>query len=221
LPDTTTPAGREDYLRRLLAVREDPRVTRLALARAGDRELAEDALQQAFDAMARIKDPGRIEDLKAYFCRVLIHVISALRNQLGAILPDDFALLANARRGEGRDEALPRPLEEAVATSLLARGWLERLTTDREALASGAPGRSPDPRRYRELIVGVAGQVLQSIVIGDVCDADVNSALRAAYPEWFATDGGTADNAYQRLSRARADVRTVLRAIINRDDLYP
>jgi hypothetical protein len=75
--------------------------------------------------------------------------------------------------------------------------------------------------RYSELIVSVAERVLRSIVKADVCDADGNPALRAAYPEWFADDDGTADNAHQRFSRARADVRGLLRAIVSRNDLYP
>ena len=220
LPDTTTPAGRQDYFRQLLEIREDPQVNRLARMRAGDPELAGDALQQTYDTMARIKDPGRIEDPKAYFCRVLLRTINALRGQLGAVLPDDFTALADACSGKTHDEALPRPLDETVAASLLAKGWLERFAVNRRVLMTGVPSRSPDPGRYRELIVSVAEQVLRSIVTVDVCDADSNAALCAAYPEWFAPDGGTAGNAHQRLSRARADMRSLLRTIISREDLY-
>lgn len=171
--------------------------------------------------MARIKDPGGIEDPKAYFCRVLIRVINALRGQLGAILPDDFTSLADACQGKARGEAFPSPVDEMVAVNLLAHGWIERFTAERVSLTSAVPGRSPDPSRYRKLIVRVAEQVLRSIVTADVCDADGNPALRVAYPEWFAEDGGTADNAHQRFSRARADVRCLLRTIVSRDDLYP
>lgn len=53
-------------------------VIRLARVRAGDLELAEDALQQAYYLMARIEDPSGIEDPRAYFCRVLIRVIHDL-----------------------------------------------------------------------------------------------------------------------------------------------
>ena len=58
MSSATTPAERQDYLQRLLAIAEDAKVKRFALARAGDLELAEDALQQTYDSMARIKDPG-------------------------------------------------------------------------------------------------------------------------------------------------------------------
>jgi hypothetical protein len=170
--------------------------------------------------MARIKDPSEIEDLKAYFCRVLIRVIISLRGQLGAILPADFTGLADACQSKVRSEALQGSVDETVATNLLAHDWLERFTVERESLTASVPGRSPDPGRYRELVVSVARQVLRSMVTADVCDADGNPALRAAYPEWFA-DADTASNAHQRLSRARADVRSLLRAVVSRTDLYP
>ena len=101
----------------------------LARARAGDHELAEDALQQTFEVMAQITDPERIEDVRAYFCRVLTRVINALRGQLGAVLLDDFASTADACQGGSRSEALPRPLDESVVVNLLAHGWLGRFIT--------------------------------------------------------------------------------------------
>jgi len=220
LTSTMTPAARLDYFQRLLAIREDAHIRRVAQTRAGDIELAEDALQQTFDAMARIKDPSGIEDLRAYFCRVLIRVIIALRGQLRAILPDDLAALADAAQGKSRGHPLPRPVDEAVATNLLTQSWLERFDAERESLAAAVPGRSPDPGRYRQVIVIVAERVLRAIVASDVCDADGDLALRAAYPEWFAADGSKASNVYQRFSRARADVRGLLRKIVSRDDLY-
>jgi hypothetical protein len=192
----------------------------LARARAGDHELAEDALQQTFEVMAQITDPERIEDVRAYFCRVLTRVINALRGQLGAVLLDDFASTADACQGGSRSEALPRPLDESVVVNLLAHGWLGRFIAEREYLTATVPGRSADPGRYQDLIVSVAEQVLRAIVSGDVCDADGNLALRTAYPDWFAEDGINVGNAYQRFSRARAEVRALLRMIVSRDELY-
>jgi DNA-directed RNA polymerase specialized sigma24 family protein len=218
---TTTPVGRQDYLKRLAAIREDPQVRRLARTRAADHELAEDALQQTYAAMARVTDPERIEDLRAYFCRVLIRAINSIRGQLGAILLDDFASVADARQGKAVSEAPQRPLDESVAANLVARGWLERFIAERESLAATVPPRSAEPGRYRNLIVSVAGEVLRSVVAGDVCDADGNPALRTAYPEWFAEEDAAAGNSHQRFSRARSDVRTLLRKIVSRDDLYP
>lgn len=169
--------------------------------------------------MACIKDPSGIENLRAYFCRVLIRTINALRGQLGAILPDDLAALADAGQGQARDRVLPRPVDELAAESLDARSWLGRFAAERGSLAARVPGRSPDPGRYRQVIVTAAERVLYAIVTADVCDAHGNPALRAAYPEWFATDGGPSGNAYQRFSRARADVRGLLQQIVPRDAL--
>ena len=149
MSSAATPAGRQDYLQRLLAIAEDAKVKRFALARAGDLELAEDALQQTYDTMARIKDPSGIQDLKPYFYKVLIRVIYALRGQLGAVLPDDFTALAEARQGKARGMALPRPVDETVAVNLLASGWLERFMTERASLTAAVPSRSSDPGRYQ------------------------------------------------------------------------
>lgn len=191
-----------------------------ARARAGDHELAEDALQQTYVLMAQITDPERIQDLRAYFCRVLTRVVYALRGQLGAVLLDDFASTADAGQGGSASKAPPRPLDESVVANQLAHRWLGRFIVERESLTAAVPGRSADPGRYQEVIVSVAEQVLRSIVSGDVCDADGNPALRAAYPGWFAEDRINVSNAYQRFSRARVDVRTLLKMIVSRDDLY-
>jgi hypothetical protein len=221
MASAATPAERQDYLRRLLAIAEDAKVKRFALARAGDLELAQDALQQTYDSMARIKDPRGIQDLQAYFHRVLVRVTYALRGQLGAVLPGDFTALADARQSKARGITLPRLVDETVAVHLLAAGWIERFMVERASLLAAVPSRSSDPGRYSELIVSVAEQVLRSLVAADVCDADGNQALRLAYPEWFAELGGKVGNAHQRFSRARADVRGLLRMVVSRDELYP
>jgi DNA-directed RNA polymerase specialized sigma24 family protein len=221
MDSAATPAGRQDYLQRLLALTEDAKVKRFALARAGDRELAEDALQETYDTMARIKDPSRIEALEPYFYRVLTRVIYALRARLkSVVLLEDFPELADASEGKAPGGAPPRPVDETVALDLLAREWLERFMAKRASLTAAAPGRSHDPVRYRQLVVSVAEQILRSIAASDVPDADSNAALRAAFPEWFAEFGGTVGNVHQRFSRARADVRGLLRTIVKRDDLY-
>ena len=93
------------------------------------------------------------------------------------------------------------------------------LPRERGELATRVPGRSPDPGRYRDVIVAVAELVLLAIVAGDVSDADSNQALRAAYPQWFGEPGCADNTCHQRFSRARADVRDLLRAIISRDEL--
>lgn len=218
MPTTpTNPDEWPEFLRQLLATREDPQVRKLAQRRAGDPDLAEDALQEAYCAVARVKDPARILDVRAYFCRVLINEIYRLRGQLGATPADDVAALADAciSKADG-----PVPFDEAVTMRMLIRSWLVRLTAQRQDLARQVPGRSPDPGRYRAAIVSAAGRVILFLPAEYASDADINADLRAAYPEWFA-DGCAAGNAYQRYSRARADIDRVLRIIISRDDLYP
>ena len=139
---TTIPAARQDYFQRLLAIREDAQVKRIAQRRAGDPDLAEDALQETYYTMACIKDPSGIENLRAYFCRVLIRTVNALRGQLGAILPDDLTAVADAGQGQARDRVLPRPVDELAAESLDARGWLGRFAAERESLAARVPCRA-------------------------------------------------------------------------------
>ena len=48
-------------------------IRRLATRRAGDPDLAQNALLAAVDAVARVSDLARIENLTAYFCQVLIN----------------------------------------------------------------------------------------------------------------------------------------------------
>ena len=183
----------------------------IARRRAGDPDIAEDALQEAFYAIAKAKDPEQISNLRAYFLQVLTHEIYRLLRQLKATtLVDDFAGVADARP----------TFEDAVTRELLTRKWRERFAAQRAHLLQTVPGRSRDQRRYRELIVAVAQEVLVSVVNGDVSYADTDSALCAGYPEWFADSHCTVDNAQQRLSRARADVTGVLRNVVDRADLY-
>jgi hypothetical protein len=97
--------------------------------------------------------------------------------------------------------------------------WLERFAALRADLREAVPGRSDDADRYRDVIVTVAERVLRAIVDGDVSRADVNQALRARYPEWFGREASAAGNGHQRFSRARADIRDLLKCVISRDEL--
>ena len=66
----------------------------LARTRAGDPELAEDALLEAYYAVARLENPERIADPRAHYCGVLLRSIHKLRSQRGAALIDDFEVVA-------------------------------------------------------------------------------------------------------------------------------
>lgn len=219
---TTTPDRWPDFQQDLLAIRNDPGVRSLALRRARDPELAEDALQTAYCAVARVTNPAAIRDLRAYFCRVLLREIHRLRGQLGATLMEDFTSVADAYQGRsGGNLPARRPVAETVCTYLLAEAWLEPFAARRRELADRVPGRSPDPRRYREVIVDVAERVLCRIITEEVSNADCNAALSTAYPEWFGEPGCAENTRDQRFRRAREDVRALLQTIIDRKDLDP
>jgi len=179
-----------------------------------------DALQEAYYAVARVKDPTAIRNLRAYFCQVLTREIYRMLGQLGAMLVEDFTSVADAHQGRsGGLLSVPQSVAETVSTHLLTEAWLEPFATRCGELTASVPGRSPDPGRYRAMIVTVAERVLRAIVIADTTDADYNTALRGAYAEWFAEPGYPENTYHQRFSRARADVRALLRAVVSRDDL--
>jgi hypothetical protein len=204
----------------LAAIREDPKVKNLARSRAGDFELAEDALQEAYYAVARLENPERIVDLRAYYCRVLLRNIHRLRSQLGAILIDDFGVVADTCQRKPGGEPPPLPFDEAIGSRLLIQGFLRDLALHRAALTRTVPGRSPDPTRYREVIVTVAERVLRASIAGGLSDAEQNLAFRTLYPQWFAGDRVAISNIHQRFTRARADVCRLLQEIIRRCDRH-
>ncbi len=105
---TTSPHRWPDFQQELLAIRDDPKVRSLARQRAGDPDLAMDALQAAYCAVARVADPAAIRNLRAYFCQVLIRETYRLLGQLGATLMEDFASVADARQGRSGGRAVHR-----------------------------------------------------------------------------------------------------------------
>ncbi len=200
----------------LLGIWADPEVRRLAARRAGDPDLAQDALLQAVCAVAQVGDLRRINDLKAYFCRVLINEVYHLRGQLAAARVCDPAALAEM--SDARMSGPPSD-EAAVVTRLMARTWLERFRAQRDHLRASVPGRSGQPSRYRDLIVAVAEHVLRAAFHGGVSQADSNEALQASFPEWFGQPGAAENTCHKHLSRARRDVQALLQDVVNRDEL--
>jgi DNA-directed RNA polymerase specialized sigma24 family protein len=207
--------GLEAALRRLVAIREDPRIKRFALRYAGHPDLADDALQSAFYAMVRLKNLGQIKNLRAYFCKVLVREVHRARGQLGATLVDDFARVAEARQ-----DRVSRPsIEDEVYASLRARSWLNRLAAGREALMAAVPARSDDPDRYRAVIFYAAEQVLRDGINGESSEGGTNPAFRTAYPEYFGQPDASLNTCHQRFRRARMDLRGLLQVVVRQDEL--
>ena len=222
MPSTTTPGGRPDFLRRLQEIREDPQVKALAMRRAGDREIAHDALQETYCALASMSNPEQIRDLRAYFCRVLIRQVYRLRGQLQAARTEDFPGLVDVLQDATSDLSRPaEPSDETASRHVLARWWLDHLARHRADLTGKVPGRSPDRDRYRKLIVAVAERLIAAYGAGVASDALSNETLRDEYPEWFAAGECGSGNAQQRFSRARTDVAGLLGSFVRPDDLRP
>jgi hypothetical protein len=221
LSSSRTPAGWPVFHDELLAILEDPKVRFFARARAGgDRDLALDALNEVYWAISRVRNPERITNLRAYVLRAVCNAINGQRD-LGAVLVENFAAVADRHQDvPGCRPLPPRPHDETVSLYLLAQTWLEQFETRRVELIADVPGRSPDRARYRNVIAVSAEWLLLGIISGDVCDADYNPALCAAYPEYFAEPDTAENTLHQRCSRARGDVRSLLQSIIDRGDLY-
>ena len=216
------PGGPSDFQRELLAIRQDPQVGKLALRWAdGDRDLAEDALQAAYCQVAAVKHPERIENLRAYFLRVVKNELANQRALRRAVpLENVEDTMDPGQPGTVLCASAPaRPIDETVCSSLQIQFLLKRLDAERDCLLASISARSYDPVRYRAVIHDAAIQIVCDALNGEASDADSNAVLRAAYPAYFAQPGAPANTLHQRFRRAREDVRAVLRSLIDPDDL--
>jgi hypothetical protein len=199
---------------------QDPAIRGLALRRARSRELAEDALQDTFYAVAQTGHPEAIEDLRAFFCKSLIHMINRQLSLSGPVLAEDISTTADKSQVLSSFAASsPASVESEAQLHILAEAVLTRLDRDRAELMTQVPGRSGDPRHYRYTIVDAAGTILRLLLRGPVAMADWNAVLQAGYPQWCDEPELPSDAIYQRLSRARADVKGLLRLVFPRDGI--
>jgi len=218
----TDPADRlaTAALRQLVEIWKDPWIKSLARRYAGDPDMADDALQSAFCAVARVSHLDRVENLRAYFCRVLIHEVHRERAQLRAALVEDFDRVTEEWQGAiDSHRTSPPSLGNAVCITLQGMSWLKRLVDEREHLLAGVPARSNDPGRYRAVIYAVAELILRAGIGGDADEADANDALCASYPEYFRQLGVTPNARDQRFHRARMDVRALLQNVVSHDEI--
>jgi len=210
----------ENTRQQLAEILKDPRIRGLALRYAGHPALADDALQSTYYAMARLEHLGQIQNLRAYVGKVLIREIHRERGQLGAIVIDDFARVADVHRDAPGCHPVPPPaVGDAVCATVQGEAWLERFAAQRDFLRAGVPSRSDDPDRYRAVICDAAGQVLYDAINGKSSEADTNPALRAAYPGYFDQPDAAPNTLHQRFRRARTDMRALLQAVVRRDEL--
>lgn len=193
------------------------------MRRAGDTDLAQDALLETVCAVARVQDLPSINDLRAYFCRALINCVYRLRGQLAAARPYDPASLDEMGQRDAGKSGLPspRPLDESAVTRLMAETWLQRFCAHRDRLRASVPRRSSQPDRYRDLIAAVAEHVLHAALDGSISQADCDAALQACFPDWFGQPGDARNTCHQHLSRARRDVQAVLKTVVSREELLP
>jgi DNA-directed RNA polymerase specialized sigma24 family protein len=209
LDSTDAPGGSSSFQQELLALRKDPQVKGLARRLVGDLGLVEDLHQAVCLRLTALKHPEQIENIRRYYLRVMRNEATrlyALRSETPFEDPDSVPAPA-------------QPVEDKVCNSLRDHIWLQRLAARRETLWAGIPARSADPRRYRTVVYHSAGQVLFDGLNGDASDADSNDSFRAAYAEYFAQPGASANLLHQRSRRAREDVKALLQVVVDRDEL--
>ena len=200
---------------------EDPEVRRLAERRARSHELAEDALHDTFRAVAQTQNPEAIRDLRAFFCKSLIHEINHQLARSVPILAEDISAISDRRqdRTSSSGTSPPASVASEAHVRLLAEAALTRLERDRDKLMALVPARSSDSRRYRSTIIAAARTILRLLFEGHVTSADWNAVLKSEYPQWCDEPELAHDAIDQRFSRARGDVRLLLQAIFLRDEL--
>jgi DNA-directed RNA polymerase specialized sigma24 family protein len=221
LADTEASGGSPDLLHQLQEVRQDPQVIRLALRWAGNRELAEDALQTTYYRVASVQHPESIVNLRAYFLRALKNEITGLYALPRPVLVDNVETLNPPQPGTALDGPAAEPaVDDQACTTVQTQIWLKRHASQRDRLVAVVPARSTDPARYREVVYAAAKQVLLGHLSLEPNDAAFPNVLRAVYPGHFDEPGAVSNTLHQRLSRVREDIKALLRAFIKRDELF-
>jgi len=207
----------------LATIIKDTEMLRLAIRRAGSRELAEDAIQETARALGERKSLDAIENLRGFFYVSLVHEIDHQLGRTSAIPAGDPGEIWDRRRDVSSPAAalLPVAVEWDAHLRILADAVLARLERERarNGLTAMIPARSADPGLYRSAIARAAKAIFALLLEGYVTAADWNAILRSAYPQWCDEPGLARDARDQRLSRARRDVQSLLRSVLSRDQL--
>lgn len=170
-------------------------------------------------------DPEWIINLRAYFVRTLKNEITSLYSiREPVLLVDELEILSPPQPGPALyGPAFEPTVDDQACRMLQMQIWYEPHAAQRDSLIAGIPARSNDPSRYRALISARAEPVLLGHLghLGlQPNDPDFPKSLRAAYPEYFAQPGLAPNTLDQRISRVRDDIKALLRAIINPDELF-
>ena len=152
--------------------------------------------------MAQTRNPEAIEDLRAFFCKLLIRAINRqLSLSVRRCLAEDIGAIADRfQDASPSGTSSPTSVASEAQLRILADAALTRLERDRAELMATIPARSGDPGRYRCTIVAAAGTILRLLLRGPVAMADWNAVLRSGYPQWCDEPGFPHDALYQRLS---------------------
>ena len=196
----------------LTAIACDPGMRRLARRLAG--EMADDLLQETWYAMTRTAARESIENRRGYFYKTMVNTWRHLSQDMvrHGIPAEDLDTAAGAAKGT------PSAEHDALAR-LGAADRQGRLRARRAELWLTIPPYSPDPYRYRGVVMTVA----EAVATGDgpVSRGELNDALMAAYPEWFRESGVKPGTLQQRRCRARQAICRLLTTILGLDDLRP
>ena len=140
-----------------------------------------------------------------------------------AVPAEDIAILADRASACAYQSVAsqPTPVEDQTHLRILGQAVLLRFDRagDEAPWTALVPARSDDPHRYRTAIVLAAKTIFELLLDGHVAQRDWNAILKAAYPQWCDDPAQARGAMDQRLSRARRDVQTLLRAVVPRDDL--
>jgi DNA-directed RNA polymerase specialized sigma24 family protein len=207
----------------LARIAVDPDMLRLAVRRAGSRELAEDALHDTVWAIAQRRSPQAIENLRSFFYVSMIREIDRQLRRPAAVPAANISEISDRAHGRTSPTAVPPPanVDDEAHFRIIAGAVLNRLrsASARDQLMALVPARSEDPCRYRTAIISAAKAMFELLVEGYVTAADWNAILKAAYPPWCDEPGLARAAIDQRLSRARHDVQFLLRSLLSRDQL--
>ncbi len=192
-------SGYSPFIAELVRIRLDPEIVRRARRYAGSQELGDDGLQDAFYILASCRDPAQISNIRAYFWTVARREIG---RQLSQVAPVDPAALTERRE--------PGDVSEMAERQIRSERRLARLRQTRDELLATIPASSPDPIRYRALILSVAEKLLAEALYSGMSKAELNADLRSGYPEWLDPAGCPATTRDKRLSRARQHLMLML-----------